>query len=104
MARDFDLDGDLDIAANSFFPDYRSYPEESFIYLVNNGNFEFIDYSFPESTNGRWIVMDAKDMDVDGDIGLAIGSFVYFLPDGDTTGLGNRWLKTDPSIAILENT
>jgi hypothetical protein len=104
IVRDFDLDGDLDIAAISFFPDYRSYPEESFIYLENKGDFEFIDYSFPESTNGRWIVMDANDMDADGDIDLAIGSFVYFLPDGDTTGLGNKWLKTGPSIAILENT
>jgi len=104
IPRDFDLDGDLDIAAISFFPDYYSYPEESFIYLENRGNFEFVDYSFPEATNGRWIVMDANDMDADGDIDLAIGSFVYFLPEGDTTGLGNRWLRTGPSIAILENT
>ena len=53
MPRDYDLDGDLDIAAISFFPDYHRYPEESFIYLENNGKLNFVDYSFPQSTVGR---------------------------------------------------
>jgi hypothetical protein len=92
ISRDFDLDGDLDMAIISFFPDYYSYPEESFVYLENRGDLQFIDYSFPESINGRWIVMDANDMDADGDIDLALGSFVYFVPEGDTTGLGNKWM------------
>lgn len=104
MPRDYDLDGDLDIAAISFFPDYYSYPEEGFIYLENRGNLEFVDYSFPESTRGRWIVMDAADMDNDGDIDLALGSNVIFLPKGDTTGLNNNWLSTGPSVVVLENT
>ena len=104
MPRDYDLDGDLDIAAISFFPDYASYPEESFVYLENKGELKFEDYSFPESTRGRWIVMDAEDMDGDGDIDLALGSFVYFLPLGDTTGLGQKWITSGPSIVVLENT
>lgn len=104
MPADYDLDGDLDIAAISFFPDYASYPEESFVYLENKGNLQFEDYSFPESTHGRWIVMDAADMDADGDIDLALGSFVYFLPAGDTTGLGQKWLSKGPSVVVLENT
>lgn len=104
MARDFDLDGDLDIAAISHFPDYRNHPEESFVYLRNKGNLRFDDYSFPQASDGRWIVMDAGDLDGDGDIDLALGSFVYFLPDGDTTGLGRRWLSQSPSVVILENT
>jgi len=104
MLRDFDLDGDLDIAAISYFPDYSSHPEESFIYLENKGNLEFEDYSFPESTNGRWIVMDAGDIDSDGDIDLVLGSFVYFKAQGDTTGLGKKWFSTGPSVVVLENT
>ncbi len=103
MARDFDLDGDLDIAAISFFPDYTRYPEESFVYLRNVGNFKFEDYSFPEASKGRWVVMDAGDMDGDGDDDLVLGSFVYFLPAGDTTGLGQQWLRTSPSLIVLEN-
>ena len=104
MVRDYDLDGDLDIAAISFFPDYLRYPEESFIYLENKGNLKFDDYSFPEASKGRWVVMDAGDMDADGDIDIALGSFVYFLPQGDTTGLGKKWLINGPSIIVLENT
>jgi len=104
MARDYDLDGDLDIAAISFFPDYYSYPEESFVYLENTGDLTFEDYSFKESTRGRWIVMDAADMDGDGDIDLALGSFVAFLAQGDTTGLGEQWIREGPSVAVLENT
>ena len=104
MPRDYDLDGDLDIAAISFFPDYGGHPEESFIYLENKGNFTFDDFSFPQSTNGRWIVMDAADMDADGDIDIALGSFVYFLAQGDTTGLSKKWLSNSTSIILLENT
>lgn len=104
MARDYDLDGDLDIAAISFFPDYENSPEESFVYLENRGDFEFIDYSFPEAINGRWIVMDAVDMDADGDIDIALGSHVLFGPKGDTTGLKKKWLSKGPSIIVLENT
>ncbi|WP_138480255.1 FG-GAP repeat domain-containing protein [Dyadobacter bucti] len=104
LVRDYDLDGDLDIAAISFFPDYLRYPEESFIYMKNTGNLQFEDYSFPEAPNGRWVVMDAGDMDADGDVDLVLGSFVYFIPMGDTTGLGKKWLSTSPSIIVLENT
>ncbi|RRB04433.1 FG-GAP repeat domain-containing protein [Larkinella rosea] len=104
LVRDYDRDGDLDIAAISFFPDYARYPEESFIYLQNKGNLTFNDYSFPEAPKGRWVVMDAGDMDADGDIDLVLGSFVYFIPQGDTTGLGQQWLKTGPSVIVLENT
>ena len=104
MPRDFDLDGDLDIAAISYFPDYINYPEESFIYLENNGKLEFTDFSFPQSTNGRWIVMDAEDMDGDGDIDIVLGSFVYFIAKGDNTGISEKWLSQGPSIIVLENT
>ena len=105
LARDYDQDGDLDIAAISFFPDYERSPEEGFVYLQNQGNFTFRASSFPEVTQGRWIVMDAGDWDGDSDMDLALGSFVGFAPSGDTTGLFRRWLEEDnPSVVVLENT
>jgi hypothetical protein len=104
MARDYDLDGDLDIATISYFPDYLDRPEESFVYLKNQGDLKFEAYTFPQSPKGRWIVMDAGDIDADGDIDLALGSFVYFLAKGDTTGLSKRWLTESPSVILLENT
>ncbi len=104
IPRDYDGDGDLDIAVISHFPDYVHAPEESFVYLENIGNLTFEAYTFPQSFRGRWFVMEAGDLDGDGDIDLALGSFVLFEPMGDQTGLGKRWMEQGPSVVVLENT
>ena len=39
IARDFDKDGDLDIAAISYFPDLKNQPQESFVYLEQTESF-----------------------------------------------------------------
>lgn len=75
IARDFDGDGDLDIATISFFADYEKQPEESFVYLENKGNLNFTASTFPGSNLGRWITMDAGDLDGDGKIDLVLGNF-----------------------------
>ena len=66
VARDFDGDGDLDIATISYFADYQRQPEEGFIYLENTGNFGFKPYTVPGTESGRWIAMDVVDTDGDG--------------------------------------
>jgi len=104
IARDFDGDGDLDIAAISFFPDYRKSPEESFVYLENKGDWKFDAYSFPQSTAGRWITMDAGDLDGDGDIDIVLGSLVLgprstFIPES----LQASWKTNHLPILLLEN-
>jgi len=75
MARDFDNDGDLDIATISFFADYKNRPEEGFVYLENNGGFNFKPFTVPEAKQGRWLTMDAGDFDGDGKIDLVLGNF-----------------------------
>ena len=77
LARDYDNDGDLDIAAISFFADYAGNKDEGFIYLKNEGNFLFKPFSLPESRDGRWLTMDAGDLDGDGKIDLVLGNFSY---------------------------
>ena len=77
IARDYDGDGDLDIATISFFADYEHQAEEGFVYLKNTGNFEFQPYSIPETDLGRWLAMDAGDIDGDGKTDIILGNFSF---------------------------
>lgn len=105
VARDFDGDGDLDIAAIAFYPDYGQQHPESFVYLENKGTLKFEASTCDESDAGRWLVMDAGDLDGDGDIDLVLGSFVR----GPTTlpipsATRDRWRKDGAATLLLENT
>ena len=75
IARDFDNDGDLDIATIAFFADFEYQPEEGFIYLEQRGAMTFIPYTIPECKLGCWLTMDAGDLDGDGKIDLVLGNF-----------------------------
>lgn len=75
MAADFDLDGDMDIAAISFFPDDNQKPNEGFLLLDNQGDMSFKVSTFKEVNQGKWMVMDVADMDSDGDSDIVLGSF-----------------------------
>jgi len=100
MARDYDGDGDLDIAAISFFADYEHQPEEGFVYLKNEGNFNFSPYSVPEAQSGRWLTMDVGDLDKDGKIDIVLGNFSL----GSSTLKSNGEPSQTPPFIILKNT
>ena len=102
MAVDFDGDGDLDIAAISFFPDYDKSPEESFVYLESQGGLKFTAHTFPDCSRGRWLTMDASDLDGDGDVDIVLGG-VYKTPFRAPQALYERWQKEGPSVLILRN-
>ncbi|HTF30128.1 MAG TPA: VCBS repeat-containing protein [Flavitalea sp.] len=99
IPRDYDQDGDLDIAAIGFFPDFVNQPEEGFVYLENKGNFNFESYSFPEAQLGRWLTMDAGDIDGDGRIDLVLGNFSI---RPSAVNAAHDWKKGPPFI-LLKN-
>jgi len=104
VARDFDGDGDLDIAAVAYYPDFTAATLENFVYLENQGALKFDAHTLAESADGRWMTLDAGDLDGDGDIDLALGSFVR----GPTTqpvpaALEARWRTNGAAVLLLEN-
>jgi len=99
---DYDEDGDLDLAAISFFPDFPSKPQQAFLLLDNEGNGQFRASTFPEVEAGRWIVLDAGDLDLDGDLDLVLGSLTFeVVPDG---GQVAKWVQGGLPFLVLENT
>lgn len=105
VPRDFDGDGDIDLAVTSYYPDFATTPEEGFVYLENLGGWTFSPHLFEGSTVGRWIAMDVADVDGDGDEDIVLGSVrrgpgrtAYVPPE-----LDNLWLSEGVSLLLLEN-
>jgi hypothetical protein len=99
LARDFDMDGDMDIATISFFPDEKNQPQEAFVYLENKGNLKFTPYTIQQSGRAKWITMDAGDIDGDGDEDIVIGSLA--MQDKSETSLNKPIIN--PTFLLLEN-
>lgn len=74
IAKDFDQDGDIDIAAIAFYPDWDADPPVTFVYLENNGSLKFTASTLPEKNWGRWMVMDSEDVNGDGYQDLILGA------------------------------
>ena len=100
---DFDRDGDLDIATIAYFPDYGRTPQESFVYLENQGDWKFAPATFGDFASGRWQVMDAGDADGDGDLDILLGSCVLDIYPAPAP-FWQRWQQSRHPIVLLENT
>jgi hypothetical protein len=92
LARDFDRDGDKDLALIAFFSTDKA--AGSFLYFENDGKgrFRFSNLGVPP---GEWLVMEADDMDRDGDQDLILGRFLMSEDPAKD--------KDSPAALVLEN-
>ncbi|MCW5912857.1 MAG: VCBS repeat-containing protein [Cyclobacteriaceae bacterium] len=100
VARDFDADGDVDIAALSFFPDFTRAPEQSFIYFENQDG-KLTPYTTPLAKQGRWLVMETLDIDQDNDEDILLGALNF--NDGVPAPIVESWKANPVSILLLRN-
>ena len=98
---DFDGDGDPDIAAISFFPDFKKHPEHGFIYLENTSQ-GFVPQITPLARKGRWITMEMSDIDGDGDSDVVLGSLAF--PTQIPADLLTEWGSEKYDLLFLRNT
>jgi hypothetical protein len=101
LPADFDQDGDLDIAAIAFFPDFVHQPERGGVYFENRGLGQYLPHALESNPLGRWMVMDVGDLENDGDLDIALGALTFeVIPD---RGEVRRWLQGALPALILEN-
>lgn len=101
VARDFDKDGQLDIAAIAFFADHTNNPEEGFIFFKNEGDFTFAPYHHPATKSGRWIHMDVADWSGNGYDDILLANFSVG-PTITESPFQRNW-SNGPYFILLEN-
>lgn len=99
-AVDFDEDGDLDIAAISFFPDFENHPEQTFIYLENNAG-KFTAYTTPLAAYSRWMILESSDIDNDSDMDIILSALAF--PTAVPDSLVRSWKEKNISLLVLKN-
>lgn len=101
IARDFDKDGNTDIAVNAFFADFETRPEEGFVFFRGEGGLNFTPYHPPETSGGRWIAMDVADWTGNGYDDIVLANFSLG-PTRVAEHIQNRFTG-GPHFLLLEN-
>jgi hypothetical protein len=101
-AHDFDQDGDMDIAAVSFHPDFQNNPEESFVLFTNKGNNNFSAHTIENHNSSRWMRFTTGDPDDDGDLDIFLSAMNIKTPEIPKS-IADNWQQQHKAIMLLEN-
>ena len=85
----------------------RDRPQAGFIYFENNSpaggrEWNFKARTLRQAVTGRWISLEAGDLDGDGDDDLVLGSLID-MPTPVPDQLKGLWREKGPSVLILRN-
>ena len=72
------------------------------MYLENLGGMKYQPWTFEQSWRGRWITMDAADLDGDGDLDLVLGGYDRS-PFKVREDIQQLWKTNGTSLLILRN-
>ena len=73
-AADFDQDGQLEIVAVDYFPDFDLPGRQDFVYLKQEAPYAYQPQVLKTKLDARWITFEIGDIDKDGDLDLLLGS------------------------------
>lgn len=104
LANDFDQDGDIDLVASSFFPDFGKLIEESFVYLENidQSQFAFKSYTLKSDIPLKSLTLEMCDIDDDGDMDIIAGHFAQS-PGPAPEKLDKDWKSAGYGLNVFYN-
>jgi len=103
ICRDFDADQDVDFVVLSMYPDLIRWKNEVLVYFENQGNNSFTPEYVEVEPSGRWILMDAGDLDADGDPDLILGANMRIQGILTPPRIQDQWTKSQKSIQLFVN-